>query len=153
MRYKNELKIILLNSNNEIEKTEAEEKLKETEKCLTEKFSAKFAEIIKEQTKQIGTLEGKFSQVGFWKIKKKLCPQGADPPMAKLNEKGLLITSPNLLKDLYLRTYKHRLRQREMKEEYMDIFFLKNELWESRMKELIGIKSEEWSLADLMKIL
>ena len=148
LRSKNEL-----NSNNEIEKTEAEQKLKETEKCLTEKFSAKFAEVIKEQTKEIGTLEGKFSQVGFWKIKKKLCPQGTDPPMAKLNEKGMLITSPNLLKELYLRTYKHRLRQREMKEEYMDIFFLKNELWESRMKELIGIKSEEWSLADLMKVL
>ena len=73
--------------------------------------------------------------------------------MAKLNEKGMLITSPNLLKELYLRTYKHRLRQREMKEEYMDIFFLKNELWESRMKELIRIKSEEWSLADLMEVL
>ena len=65
------MKIIILNSNNEIDKTDAEEKLKETEKCLTEKFSAKFAEIIKEQTKQMGTLEGKFSQVGFWKIKKK----------------------------------------------------------------------------------
>ena len=153
LKLKKELEIFLLNSDSATDKNEAEEKLKETEIYLTEKFAAKCADVIKEQAKQIETLDGKFSQIGFWKIKKKLCPQSMDPPMAKLDEKGMLITSPNLLKSLYLRTYKHRLRQREMKTDYSEIFVLKTELWNSRMKELIENKSEPWEMENLMKVL
>ena len=73
--------------------------------------------------------------------------------MAKRNEEGILVTSPNLLKTLYLQTYKHRLRKREMKPEYMDVFFLKSELWESRFEELICKKSEPWDLNQMDKVL
>ena len=146
LKLKTELNIFILNNKCLIAK-------KIAEKNLTENFAAKSAEIIKEQVKEIETLEGNFSQVGFWKIRKKLCPQAPDPPMAKINEDGMLVTAPNLLKNLYLKTYTHRLRQREMKAEYLDVFFLKTELWESRCKELISRKSEPWSLEDLVKVL
>ena len=56
--------------------------------------------------------EAKFSNNVFLKIKQKFSPTALDPPMAKKDENGLLVTSPTLLKDLYLRTDKHRLRQR-----------------------------------------
>ena len=73
--------------------------------------------------------------------------------MAKKDENGLLITSPNLLKDLYLRTYKFRLRERTMKPELMDIFWLKTELWESRLEELTSTKTEPWNEEELEKVL
>ena len=40
---------------------------------------------------------GNFSQLGLWKLKRKLCPSPAEPPTAKLDNAGNLITSPNLL--------------------------------------------------------
>ena len=73
--------------------------------------------------------------------------------MAKKDEKGNLVTSPELIKSLYLRTYKERLRNRKMKDELMDVFFLKDELWKSRMKELKMIKSLPWNEYELKKAL
>ena len=153
LQLKNELKIFLLNSKCQIGKIIAENKLKETEKYLTDNFAAKSAEIIKEQVQGMETLDGTFSQTGFWKVKKKLCPQTGDPPMAKFDENGMLVTSPRLLKDLYLRTYQHRLRQRIMKPEYQDIYFLKMELWESRLEELMNNKSAPWTEENLLKVI
>ena len=153
LKNKKELKIVALNAKSDHIKTKAEEKIAEIDDALREKYAAKWAEIIKNESKHIKTLEGKFSQIGFWKLKKKLCPQVMDPPMAKINEDGILVTAPNLLRDLYLRTYKHRLRQRQMKIEYYDMFFLKTELWNSRMIELTNAKSEPWSMKKLIKVL
>ena len=153
LKLRMELKQYLLNCDCLIGKKMAEEKLKETETILTKKYASKSAEIIKEKVSEMKLADGVFSQVGFWKIRQKFCPQARDPPMAKKDENGLLITSPNLLKDLYLRTYKHRLRQRDIKPELMDILFLKTELWESRLDELLLKKSSPWSSDDLDKVL
>ena len=86
-------------------------------------------------------------------MKKKLNPQTADPPTGKRDEWGTMITSPNLLRALYLQTYTQRLRERDMKPELMDIFFLKSELWKSRLEELMQNKSEPWKLKELNKVL
>ena len=153
IKLKKDLEIFILNNKCKVGHLIAEKKLEETEKLLTEKFSAKSADIIKEQVGKIETLDGKFSQIGFWKLKKKFCPQAPDPPMAKRNESGILVTSPNLLKTLYLQTYQHRLRQRDMKPELRDVYFLKNELWRSRLDELINEKSDPWDLGQLDKVL
>ena len=75
IKLKKDLKIFLLNNKCNIGKFIAEKKLEDTEKLLTDKFSATSAEIIKEQVGQIETLDGQFSQIGFWKLKKKFCPQ------------------------------------------------------------------------------
>ena len=153
LEQKNKLKVSLLNTKFSKEKVKVEEQLKAVEKNLTNNFAAKSAEMIREHIKEVEGPEGNFSQLGFWKIKKKFCPKPQDPPMAKRNEEGMLITSQNLLKKLYIQTYTHRLRQREMKKEYLDLFFLKTELWKSRMDELVGRKSEPWNNNDLIKVL
>ena len=75
------------------------------------------------------TINGKFSQTGMWKLRKKLHPQLLDPPMAKVDKSGNVITAPPLLRKLYLETYVDRLRHREMKAEFNDIFEMKTILW------------------------
>ena len=40
-----------------------------------------------------------------------------------------------------------------MKPELMDIFYLKTELWESRLEELISNKSAPWNEEELEKVL
>ena len=67
--------------------------------------------------------------------------------MAKIDENGLLVTVPNLLKQLYLSTYVNRLRHRTMKTEFDDIFCLKMELWESRLTML------NWTMKNLEDVL
>ena len=109
--------------------------------------------IVKEYINEVENEQGNFSQIKLWKLKQKLCPKPSDPPMAKKDREGNLITSPDLLKNLYLQTYQDRLRNRDMKEELMDVFFLKEELWISRMEELRKLKSVPWSKSQLRKAL
>ena len=153
IKQKTELEAFVKNCNCPIRKKIAEAKLEEVEKVLNDKCSLKNAEMVKEYIKDVETDEGNFSQLKLWKLKQKLCPKSCDPPMAKKDEEGNLITSPELLKSLYLKTYQERLKNRDMKEELKDIFFLKEELWSSRMEELKSNKSTPWSESELRKAL
>ena len=91
--------------------------------------AAKNSKFIKDQIGQLKTLEGSFSQTGMWKIRSKLCPRKVDPPMAKKDEDGNLITSQEALKKLYINTYTNRLKHRQMKDEFQGMVDLKNILW------------------------
>ena len=73
--------------------------------------------------------------------------------MGKRDEDGNIITSPGALKSLYARTYARRLRNRDMSPNLLDVYFLKEELWVSRLKELSCKKSDNWSINDLRKVL
>ena len=58
--------------------------------------------------------------------------------MGKKDETGMLVTAPNLLKQLLLRTYKKRLEQR-----------LKEELLSWRLEELRNKKTVPWNFSEL----
>ena len=153
IRLKIQLKIFLKNCNCDTEKKIAEDKLNEVERFLIDNCAAKNAETVKGYISDTQNEEGNFSQLKLWKLKQKLCPKVPDPPMAKRDENGTLLTAPELLKDLYLRTYKNRLRNRDMKKELMDVFFLKEELWLSRLEELKVKKTSAWTRQELRKAL
>ena len=104
---------------------------------------------VKDHIEHLETQEGNFSQLGMWKLKKKLCPESLDPPMAKVDKDGNLVTSHNSLKRLYLDTYVNRLKHRKMKPEMNDIFCLKMELWSSRMTQLRNVTSLPWEMKHL----
>ena len=96
---------------------------------------------------------GRFSQTGMWKLKTKLNPKQLDPPMAKVDKGGNLITAPPLLRKLYLDTYVDRLRHREMKPNLLDVYEMKMKLWNYRLAVMKTNKSEDWQLEDLLKVL
>ena len=51
------------------------------------------------------TLEG-FSQIKTYSLKNRLCPKNTlDPPSAKRNSDGILVSDQEELKTLYLETY------------------------------------------------
>ena len=97
------------------------------------------------------SLDGSFNQIGMWKVKKKICPRPKDPPTAKKDDLGNLITAPSALKNLYLETYQNRLKHRKINERYQDIRELKNELWELRFEALKSKPSTPWTIEDLEK--
>ena len=72
--------------------------------------------------------------------------------MAKKDMEGNLITKPEALKTLYIQTYVERLKHRDMKEEFKEIFQLKTVLWSERMKSIKKIKSRPWTIADIEKV-
>ena len=115
---------------------------------LTKLIAEKNAKTVKNHVESM-VVNGNFSQIKLWKLKKKLCPATREPPMAKRDERGTMITAPELLKALYVRTYEDRLRCRKMRPGLEDILFLKNELWSNRLRELERKKTPDWKLEDL----
>ena len=147
------LKKFLFNSSCKVARKAAEERLKELEDSVAEATAAKNAHIVKEHIENMETDDGNFSNLGFWKLKRKLFPIAEDPPMAKHDKEGNIITAPEGIKNLYIDTYKERLRNRIMKPELMDIFFLKSELWDYRNIELKEKVSKSWKQEDLNGVL
>ena len=111
------------------------------------------AKIITDHIADLDSLDGSFNQISMWKIKNKICPRPKDPPTAKKDHLGNLITAPAALKNLYLQTYKSRLEHRKMNERYHDIRELKNELWELRSESLKLKPAALWTLEDLEKVI
>ena len=67
----------------------------------------------------------------MWRIKQKICPKNeVTPPVAKMDQEGNLISNKAELKSLYVDTYKHRLRHRDMKPSFSYLSELKNYLFE-----------------------
>ena len=129
---------------NEIQKIEDE---------ISSKCANRNSKIVKEYVQHLDAVSGNFSQLGMWKLKNKLCPTQADPPMAKKDKFGSLITAPNLLRQLYLDTYTDRLRNREIRPELSELYNLKCELWNLRFEALKSNQSRQWTVKDLDKVL
>jgi hypothetical protein len=85
-------------------------KIKEIESKITEMSAEENAKKIKEQTENLSSLNGGFSTIGMWKVKNRVVSKPRDPPMAKKDSAGNLVTNPELIKKLYLKEYQHRLR-------------------------------------------
>ena len=100
MEMKTQLKICLKNTDNQSEKDLMENQLKVIDNYLSLKCAENNKDLVTKYVEELNSSKGTFSQHGLWKLKSKLCKKSVDPPMAKLDESGQLITSPNLLKDL-----------------------------------------------------
>ena len=83
-----------------------------------ENLSQQISELCSDKNRQIvedyigdydSGLEG-FNQIKTWSLKKRLAPKNIiDPPAAKKNSAGELVTDRKELENLYLETYKTRL--------------------------------------------
>ena len=91
-----------------------------------------------------------FTQAKTWKLKKRLSPKNTiDPPAAKKDDHGNLVTDREALEDLYLKTYQSRLQPNPINTEYEDIKSLKTYLLNLEMKISKSQVSSYWSLKDL----
>ena len=113
---KEELKTYLAtNDNTEEGFDEKKDELETILEEIAEKCAQKNKDIIDEY---FGSgddgLDG-FNQAKTWALKNKLSPKNADePPMAKKDSKGNLITDKKLLEKVYMDTYIERLKPNKM---------------------------------------
>ena len=77
----------------------------------------------------------------------------ASVPAAKVNPNGRMVTDPQGIKDLYLDTFFHRLRQRPIKEKYSEVFELQQNLCEKRLLCTFDEKSPPWTENDIISVL
>ena len=153
LKLRTELRLFIMNNKCKIAEQIAKAKLGKIEDELAGETADRNAEYVKDILQNVETSEGSFSHSGFWKIKQKLSPVSADPPMAKHDNTGNIITAPGALKKMYIEHYQERLKQREMKVELLDVYWLKTELWLSRLKDIKMVKSPPWNLDKLDAVL
>ena len=72
-----------------------------------------------------------------------------DPPMAKRDKKGNLISSKDSLMNLYVETFVERLNPSNIKQKYGDIYLLKDDLWERRNNIMKENTTKKWNIEDL----
>ena len=146
---KSKLKMSLKKTQNEEGKNAINIKINDIEKLLETLSSERNIKIIQEHIKLLGNSGDRLNQNGMWKLKNQLWPKERDPPMAKFDEKGNLISGTEALKSLYLRHYVKRLAHRGMKECYAENYKKKVALWKLRFSSLRSTKSAIWGIKEL----
>ena len=93
---------------------------------------------------------GNLNHQGVWKAKKKCFPKVMPTvPVGKKNLKNEIVTNPQELKELYLNTFKYRLRHRPVKPGFEELLENQEELFNLRLELSKLDKSKPWKLCDL----
>ena len=90
-----------------------------------------------------------FTQLKIWEIKKKLIQSVNQPPIAKKDEKGTLVTDRNNLEKLYIQTYQSRLKPNPTTEALDELKVLKKELFNLNSKLAAKNVTKDWTTANL----
>ena len=149
----NELKNSLSTTNCRLAACIVENKIKHIQNEIYELCAENNAAKINKIIKGSSTTDGNFSQISYWKLKKSILPKEIDPPTAKKDAQGNLITSSRALKKLYLDTYINRLSPNPEEIEMEELNSLKEQLWIYRQKQLKQKKSRPWTMEELEKAL
>ena len=93
---------------------------------------------------------GTFPLLKMWKLKKELWPKKAPSlPVAKLNNKGRLITSPKELMHTLAKEYKDRLRTRKCKKELKEHMEKMHEVTKLKLSKAWMNKSPSFNMDEL----
>ena len=120
MNQKSNLKSFLISNKCKLAANMVNRKLEEVEEQLTKLSAERNFKLVTEYIGNLEDAEGRFNPTGMWRLKNKLLPREYDPPMAKKDKFGNLITAPEALKSLYLETYQERLKHREIESAYIE---------------------------------
>ena len=129
-------------------------KLGEIELKLSNMVAEENRKQVFDNFEKLSNTDGTTNINGIWTLKRKIFPKITESlPIAKKDSNGRLISSQKELMQLYLDTYKHRLRQRPIKGDYIKLKHLKEELYTKRLKIAMNRKSEPWKIEQLKKVL
>ena len=83
-----------------------EAKLKEIENTIAEINAEENFKIVNENVKHLVDDTENMNSIKMWQLRNQICKKKSDPPVAKKNEKGELVTESSQLKKLYETNYK-----------------------------------------------
>lgn len=128
-------------------------RLEVIENELSELCAENNKKIIEKEIKGLTNTDGGLNTGRLWKLKKKLVPKYRDPPFAKKDEEGHLVTSVEKLKELCVRTYKDRLKHEEIKPSLKNYKLYEEELFQNRKSECEKVPLKPWTMAQLVEVL
>ena len=138
-------------------KTQIRNRIVQIEEEIADKISEDYVVEIVETLKKFGGDDTNLKGSGrnkIWEILKQNFPKSkAAVPVGKRDKHGMIVTNHEKLKKLYLNTYKHRLRNRPMREDFQNIKEHKEELFKLRIRLASSNKSEPWTMAQLENVL
>ena len=144
----------LKQAENGVARESLEKQIVDVENQLSEAVSKENFERINENFKLLSNGQGSFNPVGVWKAKQRVFPKHAKPlPVAKSDRNGRIVSNPEELNQLYVDTYKHRLRHRPIRPELKQLESLKMELFYKRLKLVKLQESNPWDLESLRSVL
>ena len=123
-----------------------ENEIEELDKKISDECAKENSEIIKNHTRNVCTIEGTFSSNAMWKLKKKIFKKAYELPTAKKNAEGMLITNPEMIRNMYVQTYQERLAHKNIKPYLSNLEMIKDELFTLRMSKSILSKSKDWTI-------
>ena len=128
------------------------EKLGEVEKEIAQVQAEHNFKAIKEQLEHLVDDTNNLNTIKMWQLKKKLGIEKKEPPTAKRNRNGEIVTNAEKVKELYESTYKERMAHRKIKPELRQMYDLKMHLFHLRLEITKGTKYENWSMESLLKV-
>ena len=138
-------------------KESIEQRIKEIEEDIVNEIDEDTIKNIVETLKELGGEEHSLGGNGrkqMWKLLKKKFPKILPVvPVGKKDRHGNLITNHEGLKNLYLKTYVNRLRNRPIKSDFEEIRKMKMKLFELRLELSESNKSRPWKMKHLLKVL
>ena len=130
------------------------EDLEKVEKDIADHIAARNKNIVEEHLGWNSDPLLGFNQTKMWKLKKKLAPKNTmDPPAAKKDHNGILITDKCQLEKLYEKTYKDRLQPNKTVPGLEETQNLQEYLFELRCEVAKMKVSNDWTEEDLEKVL
>ena len=133
------------------------DRIAQIEEDIGKDISEEYLKEILETLRKLGGDERNLNGSGrkqLWKLLKRKYPKfWPSVPIGKKDKFGNIVTNYEGLKELYLNTYKHRLRNRPIKEEFQEMKACKDELFELRMNLANSAKSVPWTMEDLELVL
>ena len=127
-----------------------EEELHDIEDMIAEECQEVNKKKVMATFQEISENNGNLSHQGVWKAKRKYFPKiKPSLPVGKKNLKKQLITNPEELKELYLDTFKFRLRQRPAQPGFESQLKLQKELFDLRLNLAKKRKTPLWKMIDL----
>ena len=126
------------------------------EKEITEDVVHENFKMVVETLEEIsddGNINGSGRKKMWSKLRNKFPKMSQPIPIAKTDKKGNLVTNHQDLKNLYLKTYKQRMRNSPIKEELRELKDKKENLFNMRLKLAEERKSEPWNISQLEEAL
>ena len=131
------------------EKHEDKEELEKINDELGDRLGKNNFNLLKTELNEIDS-EKDINTDKIWKMKKKFSPKARDPPAAKKDASGNLITTSLGIKRLYIETYQNRLKPNTMKEGLEDLEESKQKLFLKIIDTASKNKTEPWTKGCLL---
>ena len=134
--------------------SEDEEQIDNIDMLISSECSDREYEKLVKVLGELETKSGSSNSTNMWKEFRKAYPKKVRPvPTGVKNVHGKVITNPNEKKHITLKHFRHRMRKRPTHEDTKEIAHIKETTFSMRIEEASKIKSPNFTMHELEKVL